>query len=166
MKKRWLTLGRHATAANARSGQSDIDRPLTDAGQFQSTEMGRTLASARAHPPIDLLISSPAARALATSRQYANMLGIDQQQIVTLTPVYEATCPTLLRILNEIDDRFCHAMLVGHNPGVSELAATIAPARFISMQPAETLTMALHCESWEDLTAGSGEMLDYRSAAH
>ena len=69
-----LTLVRHAKSDWSLAGQADWDRPLNKRGQRDAPEMARRLRSRR-HKP-DLILSSPAVRALTTATVMARELKV------------------------------------------------------------------------------------------
>ena len=67
-------------------------------------------------------MSSPAARALATANVVAQGLDYKTKNIAVDDRLYAATVDALLAIVEALDDRLDRVMLVGHNPGFTELA--------------------------------------------
>ncbi|MCC6685100.1 MAG: histidine phosphatase family protein, partial [Bacteroidia bacterium] len=64
-----LVLVRHAKSDWANPELKDFDRPLNERGKQNAPEMGKRLASKKW--PVDLIVSSPAKRALKTARLLA-----------------------------------------------------------------------------------------------
>jgi phosphohistidine phosphatase SixA len=118
---RELILLRHAHAEPAVAGQDDIDRPLSRQGQAEAEAAGRWLKK-HGHLP-DRIITSPARRARETLEQVLLALGyVEQRQD---TRVYEATPGTLMQVADEHRD-LGRVMLVGHNPGMEQMAALLS----------------------------------------
>ncbi len=67
-----LTLLRHAKTEAQHSGQEDWDRMLEPRGQKDAPEMARRLRERKLKP--DLMITSPAVRALTTAQIFAREL--------------------------------------------------------------------------------------------
>ena len=67
-------------------------------------------------------MSSPAARALATANVVARGLDYKTRNIAVDDRLYAATVDALLAVIEALDDRLDRVMLVGHNPGFTELA--------------------------------------------
>jgi phosphohistidine phosphatase len=111
---------RHAKAADKKPGGTDFERPLTAEGERQADRMGRLLAHTDLYP--DLIVSSPAARALQTAQRAAEGLGIKPNAIVQDPRIYEAGPLVLLEILSHAVAKAKRPMLVGHNPGFEDLA--------------------------------------------
>jgi phosphohistidine phosphatase len=103
----------------------DRDRPLAKRGQRDAPVIGRWLHEAGYRPQI--VICSAALRARQTWDLVAPELGGSPS--VTFEPrAYAASALTLLYLVRELPPA-CHAaLLIGHNPGVSELASTLIEA--------------------------------------
>lgn len=118
-----LLLLRHAKAGWDNPAMRDFDRSLTDEGQRAASRMGRLFKEERLDP--GLVIASPSARTRQTVEGFARGFG------QPLTPVwderiYMATMDTLLELIHGLDEASDQVMLVGHNPGLEDLALALA----------------------------------------
>lgn len=118
---RELILLRHAHAESAAAGQDDIDRPLSREGLAEAEAAGKWLKD-HGHLP-DRIITSPARRTRETLEQVLHALGyVEQRQD---RRVYDATPGTLMQVADEHREQ-ARVMLVGHNPGLEQMAALLA----------------------------------------
>ncbi len=115
-----LMLARHAKSSWANPGQEDIDRPLNDRGERNAPEMGRRMLE-RGEVP-DVVVSSPARRALATARLMAAELGIPREDIVIEDALYEASVQTWITVIAALPAGADAVLMVGHNPTLTDLA--------------------------------------------
>lgn len=117
---REIVLLRHAHAESPVAGQTDADRPLSAEGQAAAEAVGRWLLE-NGHVP-DCVLSSPARRVRETIEGVLRVTGyIDQREE---PGIYEATPGALIEIADRYRD--CpRVMLVGHNPGLEQLAALL-----------------------------------------
>jgi phosphohistidine phosphatase len=119
---RRLLLFRHARADRAVPGQSDLERVLTADGKNDAAIMGAYIGRHGFHP--DRVVVSPAARtretwdAVAAALRPAPAAVFDQH-------VYDASAQTLLNALKQTPDAAHTVMLIGHNPGLHDLALTL-----------------------------------------
>jgi phosphohistidine phosphatase len=126
---RRLMLLRHAkTETDAPSGR-DQDRRLDERGHKDAAEIGRWIA---AHPPFaDAVMVSPAVRARQTWEiAWAEMKEkVPAPQLELVPELYGADAAQLLHSIREAsvhDPK--RLMLVGHNPGLHELALSVVGA--------------------------------------
>jgi len=117
-------LARHA---EAESGHDipDHTRALTSAGVRASRGLGAWLA-AREFPP-QVVRCSSATRALQTARHIARTLSITEDS-AGADELYLASAADLLSILRGSSVTGESLLLVGHNPGVAQLAVRLARA--------------------------------------
>lgn len=116
-----LYILRHAHAVHDHS-YADFDRPLTHGGTREAAEIGKLLA-VRGDRPARILCSS----AQRTRETLAGVLGdLAHECAVDLTQrLYDADAAKLLGIVHEQADA-PSLMLIGHNPGLAELALELS----------------------------------------
>jgi phosphohistidine phosphatase len=122
---RRLMLLRHAkTETDAPSGK-DHDRRLDDRGRSDAADVGAWMARHR-HIP-DLVLVSTAVRARQTwDIVCGGMKATPQPLVVDLPELYGAGASQLLQIIHAIDTEDPRRLLViGHNPGLHELALAL-----------------------------------------
>ena len=115
---RELILLRHAHAESALPDQPDLDRPLSADGLAEAEAAARWLLEQRLIP--DQVLCSPARRTRETLESALAVLGYVDQRLEP--SIYEATPGTLAALLDRYRDTE-RVLLVGHNPGLEELAA-------------------------------------------
>ncbi len=158
---RKLILFRHAKS-DWPEGVSDIDRPLGARGREAAPRMGQYLKDEGLLP--DLVLVSPALRTRQTWELAAPPL---EPVTMRFEPrIYAAAASNLLDIVREADDAAKILMLVGHNPGMQELAARLvgygdryAFARLTQKFPtAGVAVLDFDAESWRDLAERSARL--------
>jgi phosphohistidine phosphatase len=169
---RRLLLLRHAkTETDAPSGQ-DQDRRLDDRGRRDAAEIGGWIGR---DPPIpDRVLVSPAVRAHQTweiAREA--MAGIAQQpQVEFLPELYGADPAQLLQIIRQACVTDPHRlMVVGHNPGMHELALTLtgsgdAAAKKALEDNLPTTGLAIFdfaTSDWNDVAFRRGKLVSFIS---
>ncbi len=116
---RRLLLFRHATAERADAAETDLQRLLTPQGRAEAATMGAYLASHALRP--DQVLVSPAARTRETWRQIAAALRTAPEPAFDAR-LYNATAQTLLSVVKQTPDESRTVLVLGHNPGLHELA--------------------------------------------
>lgn len=148
----------------------DVDRPLAKRGRRDAPVIGRWLRDHGYLP--DAVVCSTARRTRQTWDLVAPELGGSPS--VTFEPrAYAATAMTLLYLARELPRRSRTALLIGHNPAISELAAELAepPAASGSAGsagmrfPTAAVAVFEFTGDWPDLAPGQAALLDYAAPA-
>ena len=102
----------------------DAERPLAKRGRKDAPRIGRWLHEHGYQP--DVVVVSAATRTRQTWDLVAPELG--GSPAVRFEPrAYAASALTLLYLAQELPDRYRTALFIAHNPGLSELAGSLAP---------------------------------------
>jgi phosphohistidine phosphatase len=120
---RQLVLVRHAKAGG---GPVDRDRPLAARGIAEAPALGRWLAQRQIAP--DRVVVSPARRARQTWDLASRELGPAAEPVFD-ERVYDNTVEDLLEILRETPAQVTTLAVVGHNPGIQDLAVALDDGR-------------------------------------
>ncbi len=115
---RELILLRHAHAEQATPGQADIDRPLSSEGLAEAEAAAEWLKANNLIP--DRVLCSPSRRTRETMEAVLGKVGYVDQRLDDA--IYEATSGTLAGLADTHREAE-RLLLVGHNPGLEQLAA-------------------------------------------
>ena len=118
---RRLFLIRHAKA-EPNVGRGDYERRLTGRGRDDAKRVAAALAARRILP--DILIHSGAARAKETAEIFAAAWR-GKVELKEDAGLYDASLATLLAHTRALADEHKRVGLVGHNPGLGELATAL-----------------------------------------
>ena len=157
-----LLLLRHAKSAWP-DDVEDHDRPLADRGRRDAPRMGAYMASAGLQP--DLALVSSARRTQETWALVAPALGkacISR----TVPSIYEAEPAAILAAIHDAPQQSEMLLVIGHNPGLADLAAALAPvgdaqalARLGTKYPTAGLAViTFEAERWEDVASETGTL--------
>ena len=116
--------------------------------------MGRRLAALGVHP--DVILTSPARRALKTARILAEELGCRLGDIRVDDRLYAAEPDVLLQVIRELGDGKKCVMLVGHNPELTETAHRYASG-ITHLPTCAVAEFAFAAHSWPDAVLGKPE---------
>jgi len=114
-----LLLLRHAKSDWGQPGQDDFDRPLAPRGRRAAPLMGKYLRAQGLLP--DLVLCSGAQRARETLELLLTALA-STPQISYLKTLYLASPSRLLTVLRRQSPETGRLLLIGHNPGLHQLA--------------------------------------------
>jgi phosphohistidine phosphatase len=148
-----LTLMRHANAQWKDPQISDFDRPLNRRGISEAEAMSRRLMELKLIPTI--VLASSARRAQQTADIVARELGVTPRNARTDESLYLAAAEDILRVIQMTGPRIPHLMIVGHNPGMSELANLLAPTAHLALGTAAMCSLSFDTRSWSDVKAGN-----------
>jgi len=140
-----LFLIRHAKSSKDDPTLSDKERPLNDRGMQDAPKMGQRLAKRCVDP--DLIVSSPARRALATAEIIAKKLDYKSKDIVVDERLYESSPDQLLEVIRALDENPKRVMLFGHNPEFAQLAHRLSP-EITEMPTCAVAEFEFDIESW------------------
>lgn len=121
-----LLLLRHAKAVPAEAPLADIARPLAARGERDAHRIGERLRQHGRLP--DGILASPAARTMQTAQLVAAALGKSPAAIEVERRLYLAEPAALLEAIAEQDAAIETLLVVGHNPGLTELVHELLPS--------------------------------------
>ena len=119
---RRLMLLRHAKSDWSTPGARDRDRPLSARGREAAPKMGAYMARHALVP--DLIVASPATRVGETLDHLLPAFN-EPPTIRHDDRLYETGADALLDVIKETPKSVHSLLLVGHNPGLAELASLL-----------------------------------------
>jgi phosphohistidine phosphatase len=155
-----LVLIRHAKSSWDDSTLLDQDRPLNDRGRRDAPKMGERLAKRDVKP--DLILSSPAVRALRTAEIIARKVDYRRKDIVVNERLYAVEADDLLDVIHQLGDKVERVMLFGHNPELTELAHRLS-GEITDMPTCAVAEFKFDAKSWSNIgkTKPAKVALDY-----
>jgi phosphohistidine phosphatase len=156
-EKKRLLICRHAKSSWLDASLDDFQRPLNKRGERDAPEMGRRLLQRGIRP--DLIMTSPAVRALGTAVHYASELGYPLAQLQHNALQYAATVPVLIKVVQDVEQQVNTLLLVGHNPESTALANILGGLGIDNIPTSGIVALEFAMVSWRDLAAGKGELL-------
>ena len=116
-----LYLLRHAMAMPS-DGKSDSARKLAPQGKDDALALGHVMKT-KSYAP-DCVLCSPSIRTRETLESITESLGDLNAEFPD--KIYDGTRGDLLAFIQSTDDKHDSLLVVGHNPGIHELAAILA----------------------------------------
>lgn len=134
----------------------DFNRDLTERGENDAQTIGNELRKRGIAP--DVMIASPAKRALKTARIYADCLNFDKNRIIENEDIYDGLTTSefvgLIRDLPETSQTVC---FFGHNPGFHYLAGNLAGDFYGDMPTCSTVAIDFDVDEWGKVQARAGK---------
>lgn len=151
MKK--LILLRHAKAEADSTTGHDRDRVLTAGGEKDAARMGKALKKLGDLP--ERILASPAPRAWQTAERVVEKTG--QGALVAFDELYLGEPSVILSTVRVHGSGSC-VMVVAHNPGLEELAASLmgGPPTSVHLPTAGMVKLEFAADTWTDIKPGAG----------
>jgi phosphohistidine phosphatase len=156
-----LTLIRHANAEWKDANIPDFDRPLNKRGQGEAEGIGKILMEADLVP--ELMLASTAKRTQQTAEIVGRMLGLATRRVKLVEQLYLARAEVILSFAQATGPKVQHLAIVGHNPGISEIARSLAPGDepLAEMSTASACTLTFATNSWATLDGPAAKAVRY-----
>jgi phosphohistidine phosphatase len=119
---RRLLLLRHSKAERSQPGEADLDRPLIDRGRQDAKAVGAYLVKHALAP--ERVLVSPSARTQETWKHAASAFR-SPPPASTIERLYNATQHAIFTIIKDAPAGAQRLLVVGHNPGLHELALSL-----------------------------------------
>ncbi len=151
-----VVLVRHAKSV-AYGYDDDFSRELTNRGENDATMIGNQLKKQKTI--VDLIISSPAKRAMQTACIFAKALNFPEDKIVFNEAIYEGiTTNDFIALLHELPDNLDTVFIFGHNPTIYYLANNLLKFFEGEMPTCSTVGISFSIGHWKQLEARRGSL--------
>lgn len=160
-----LLLLRHAKSSWDDPQLPDRDRPLNKRGRRAAAAMRQAIIDLGLLP--DMVLISPARRVQQT---LAALEPWDETPLIEpIEALYLADARQMLGLLREVHETVRSVMLIGHNPGLHELATLLAAnsgdtehkRRLVAALPTAALAEFAIATQWQQLDAGGTSLVRF-----
>jgi phosphohistidine phosphatase len=157
VERKRLALLRHAKSSWNDPDLDDHDRPLNGRGRRAAAQMGRYLQQRGIAPAVVLCSSA------VRTRQTLELLELaGEPRVLYETELYGASAGELLRRLRRLDDTVPSVLLIGHNPGMHDLAVALTGdhdgAAIADFPTAALAELSAPIARWPDLEPGTATL--------
>ena len=156
---KYLYLIRHAKSSWKDNSLADHDRPLNKRGRRDAPMMGKRLRHQAIMP--DLMLSSTALRAVKTAHAIAKEIGYPKKEINYQKALYHASPEEMLSQIRQIHNSNQALFLVGHNPGMTDLADELTHSDIDNIVTCGIYALALDIDSWSQIRADGKASLQF-----
>lgn len=150
MKK--IILIRHAKSDWDNPSLPDYDRPLAARGLEDAPKMAALLKNRAIK--VDGILSSTAKRAKQTAQITAQVLGIPETSMEWDRSLYHASADHLLHVIQAQPTHLQTLILVGHNPGLTELIVRLG-VNLDNLPTAGQFAFTVLSDDWKNLSAAN-----------
>jgi Polyphosphate kinase len=154
MKK--LILIRHSKTENLVAGQNDYFRALKPRGESDALLIAEKLKEHGIGP--DLIISSPAKRAVQTAQIFAQAFNYQKERVELQQFIYDGyTSGEFVSFLNQQPDEKGQIFIIGHNPEIAMLAINLTDGNFFHFPTTAAVVINFDTQSWKDVNSREGK---------
>lgn len=154
-----LLLVRHGKSEWGNAHLQDFDRPLNPRGHRDAIEMAIRLQQKDLVPQV--LISSPALRAITTADHFAQLWEKPAGQMKQEEKIYEADITGLLEVVNHLSNNLHRAAIFGHNPGFTDFANYLSNGNIYNIPTCGIVLLEFQTDDWAEIGKGTGTLIDF-----
>jgi phosphohistidine phosphatase len=151
-----LYLVRHAKAQQESIDNRDFTRELADREVRDASLVGGFLKEN--NYPVDMIISSPAARAYSTAELIAQQVDYSLEKIHPNEELYMASARTFLQVVNQLKDEWANVIITSHDPAVTYLGEYLSNAEVGHMPTGSIMVITFKIDSWAEVSQSLGEL--------
>jgi phosphohistidine phosphatase len=150
-----LIIIRHGKSSWAYPDLEDFYRPLKPRGINDAFAIGEDLVRRDIFP--DLILSSPAIRAMNTAIIIARKLDFPLQRIRANESIYEASTYHLFNLISNVEDSTDTLMVFGHNPSFTSLVNQLQDEPLYNLPTCGVFAIELPIQSWTEIGKATGK---------
>jgi len=159
-----IILVRHATAVPRAADKDDFKRSLRKKGIREARAMAEWYKGNAGRP--DVIVSSPANRAIETARIFAKTLGYPTKKIAQQKKLYGvSSLDVFVKTLASLGKKADTVMLFGHDPEFSEFASYLVGGFEDQLPKCSVFSVSLDRDDWQNLGPGEGKIEVYEHPA-
>ena len=146
-----LVILRHAKS-NSEYSVDDIDRPLSIAGIDRVVKISKKRRTFFKNT--DIVLSSPANRALHTAQLMMRELDYDYNKLIVDRKLYTYLTDDLIDYVHGLNNTWNKVILVGHNPAFTELVNHFSEEKIMYLRTAGLAKITFESDDWKSLIQG------------
>jgi phosphohistidine phosphatase len=145
-----LVIIRHGKSTWDYPSVHDIDRPLKEIGICNTILTAQKIKENNILP--DIMISSPANRALHTALITARELGFPVEKIIIDSRIYSKSAEEILPIIKSTDNSFSCLFVFGHNPVFTIIPNTFLKYKIDNLPTSGAAIFEFNTSSWSEIS--------------
>ncbi len=150
-----VVIVRHAKSVSY-GYDDDFNRDLSNRGKEDAELVSSELREREIFP--DIIISSPAKRAIKTARIFSENLDFERKDIIQNQEIYNGqTTSDFLEMIQNFPDKANTAFIFGHNPGFHYFTDNLLEYFKGDMPTCSTVGIDFNVHSWKEVEARTGK---------
>jgi len=135
----------------------DFNRDLKDRGRSDASMVSKELKRRGIFP--DLIVSSPAKRALKTAQIFADNLDYATYNIREEEEIYEGMSTNgFIELIQDLPEENKTVFFFGHNPGFYYFASNLLKEFRSDMPTTSTVVIDFEVDKWSEVEARTGDL--------
>ena len=135
----------------------DFNRDLSSRGKSDAAIIGSELKKRNIKP--DVMISSPAKRAIKTARIFAEQLDFERNKIIEKQDIYDGqTTSEFVEMIQNLPESASNVFIFGHNPGFYYFVGNLLVSFHDDMPTCSTVAIDFKVNSWSEIEARTGKL--------
>ncbi len=135
--------------------EDDFNRDLSSRGKNDAGLISSELAKRKIIP--DIMLSSPAKRAIKTARIFAENLNFGKNEIRKIEDIYDGqTTSEFLEMIQSLPDTAKTIFIFGHNPGFHYFVSNLLKHFGGDMPTCSTVGIDFEVDLWKEVEARNG----------
>lgn len=130
----------------------DQDRPLKTRGMLDAKVISNQLKMSNFRP--NLMVSSPAKRALTTSQIFIKNLEFNDDDLIINDEIYDFEGKSTINFIKQLDKKYDNIILFGHNYAFTNIANTYGDIYIDNIPTSGCVTLQIDIENWNELKEG------------
>lgn len=151
-----IVLIRHAKSSWDNPEWSDFERPLNKRGLRDAPFLADVLKAKGLNP--DLILSSPAVRAITTAKIFAMHFDYNTIDIKIDVGIYEKGQKHIAKLIATIDNKKNTVFIFGHNPDITSLAGFLTGDYFENVPTCGIVCIDFEVDKWEEIPDLNGKL--------
>ena len=143
-----LIIVRHCKSSWSDLSLSDYDRPLNIRGERDGDIMSKELSKKIKY--VDLLISSSSKRTKLTSNFFIDQININKKEY--RDDFYHSSSEIIISILEKINKKFKSVMIIGHNPGLTDLVNSLTNINLFNLPTTGIVVVNVNIKNWSEIS--------------
>ncbi|MDF2437899.1 MAG: putative phosphohistidine phosphatase, SixA [Bacteroidota bacterium] len=152
-----LYIVRHAKSDKDNPKLEDIDRPLNQRGYTDAHAMATKINDTGKKP--DLIISSPAVRALTTALIFARTFKYNSAKVILDESLYETGTKEYLDVIAGISHEIDTAMIFGHNSTITTLVNKLTEPFADHIPTCAVTAISFPVNTWTEVILTQGKLV-------
>lgn len=147
---------RHSKSSHTIEALADIHRPLNDRGYKDAQLVADALKNQKLKPQV--IISSPAVRAISTALVFAQHLQVKYTNVQINESLYESGKAKIISLIKSFNNKLDCIILVGHNPDFEDTINSLIKTKIEKYPTTGVAIIEFKITDWNDINQSKSNL--------